>query len=76
MASSVSQAKSHMTHYRRATVNGRKVFYREAGDPSSPTIVLLHGLPTSGQMSRELIPALAETLETNSKASWLQETLL
>jgi pimeloyl-ACP methyl ester carboxylesterase len=59
MASSTPQANSHLTHYRTATVNGRKVFYREAGDPSSPTIVLLHGLPTSSQMFRELIPSLA-----------------
>ena len=60
MAPSTPQAKSQLTHYRTATVNGRKVFYREAGDPSSPTIVLLHGLPTSSQMFRELIPALAD----------------
>ena len=60
MAHSTPQAKSQLTHYRTATVNGRKVFYREAGDPSSPTIVLLHGLPTSSQMFRELIPALAD----------------
>jgi pimeloyl-ACP methyl ester carboxylesterase len=50
-----------LTHYRTASVNGRKVFYREAGDPAAPTIVLLHGLPTSSQMFRELIPALADT---------------
>jgi hypothetical protein len=60
MARSTPQAKSQLTHYRTATVNGRKVFYREAGDPSFPTIVLLHGLPTSSQMFRELIPALAD----------------
>ena len=58
--SPILQADSQLTHYRTATVNGRKVFYREAGDPSSPTIVLLHGLPTSSQMFRELIPALAD----------------
>lgn len=50
----------HLTHYRTAVVNGRKVFYREAGDAASPTIVLLHGLPTSSQMFRELIPALSD----------------
>ncbi len=59
MTSSTPQPKSHPTYYRTATVNSRKVFYREAGDPASPTIVLLHGLPTSSQMFRELIPALA-----------------
>ncbi|QPF81723.1 alpha/beta fold hydrolase [Bradyrhizobium genosp. L] len=48
------------TSYRTAAVNGRNVFYREAGDPSAPTILLLHGLPTSSQMFRDLMPALAE----------------
>lgn len=48
------------TFHRTADVNGRKVFYREAGDPSLPTILLLHGLPTSSQMFRDLIPALAD----------------
>ena len=48
------------THHRTATVDGRKIFYREAGDPASPTIVLLHGFPSSSLMFRELIPALAD----------------
>ena len=47
------------TTYHFATVNGRKVFYREAGDPNSPTILLLHGFPTSSFMFRDLIPRLA-----------------
>ena len=38
---------------------GIKIFYREAGDPSKPTILLLHGFPTSSLMYRELIPLLA-----------------
>ncbi|MFZ2450989.1 MAG: alpha/beta hydrolase [Methylovulum miyakonense] len=48
------------TYYRYANVKGLKVFYREAGDPKNPTIVLLHGFPTSSHMYRELIPALAD----------------
>ena len=48
------------TYHRTATVNGRKIFYREAGDPAAPTILLLHGLPTSSQMFRDLMPALAD----------------
>ncbi len=48
------------TYYRTANVNGRKVFYREAGDPAAQTILLLHGLPTSSQMFRDLMPALAD----------------
>ncbi|QPF89563.1 alpha/beta fold hydrolase [Bradyrhizobium commune] len=51
---------THQTYHRTATVNGRKVFYREAGDPAAQTILLLHGLPTSSQMFRELMPALAD----------------
>jgi len=48
------------TYHRTATVNGRKIFYREAGNPTAPTILLLHGLPTSSQMFRDLMPALAD----------------
>ncbi|USX11262.1 alpha/beta fold hydrolase [Paraburkholderia fungorum] len=51
---------NNRTFHRTATVNGRKVFYREAGDPTLPTIVLLHGLPSSSQMFRDLMPALAD----------------
>lgn len=42
------------------TVAGQQVFYREAGDRSRPTLVLLHGFPTSSHMFRNLIPALAD----------------
>lgn len=47
-------------HYRTTTVDGLEVFYREAGDPQAPTVVLLHGFPTSSHMFRGLIPALAD----------------
>jgi len=46
--------------YRTAPVDGLKVFYREAGDPNAPTVLLLHGFPTSSHMFRDLIPALAD----------------
>jgi pimeloyl-ACP methyl ester carboxylesterase len=46
-------------HYRTQAVNGLKVFYREAGERSAPTILLLHGFPTSSHMFRDLIPVLA-----------------
>ncbi|MBC9033695.1 alpha/beta hydrolase [Sphingomonas sp. JC676] len=46
--------------YRTANVDGHEVFYREAGDPANPTILLLHGFPTSSHMFRELIPLLAD----------------
>jgi pimeloyl-ACP methyl ester carboxylesterase len=46
-------------HHRYATVNGRRLFYREAGPPGAPDVVLLHGFPTSSFMFRHLIPLLA-----------------
>jgi pimeloyl-ACP methyl ester carboxylesterase len=46
-------------HYRTVVVQGLEIFYREAGDPKSPTILLLHGFPTSSHMFRDLIPRLA-----------------
>ena len=50
-----------MIRYKEAVVDGTKVFYREAGPDSSPTILLLHGFPTSSHMFRNLIPSLAES---------------
>ncbi len=47
------------TQYRYATVQGVQLFYREAGNPAAPTIVLLHGFPSSSHMYRDLIPLLA-----------------
>jgi pimeloyl-ACP methyl ester carboxylesterase len=46
--------------YRTASVDGLKLFYREAGDPKTPAVLLLHGFPTSSHMYRNLIPALAD----------------
>lgn len=46
-------------HHRYATVDGHRLFYREAGDHDAPAIVLLHGFPTSSHMFRHLIPRLA-----------------
>ena len=47
-------------HHRYATVEGQRLFYREAGPDNAPVIVLLHGFPASSFMFRDLIPALAE----------------
>ena len=49
-----------MTTFQHATVDGFKIFYREAGSKASPTIVLLHGFPSSSHMFRDLIPQLAD----------------
>jgi pimeloyl-ACP methyl ester carboxylesterase len=51
-----------MTTYHHATVRGLKLFYREAGSKDSPTLVLLHGFPSSSHMFRDLIPQLADKL--------------
>lgn len=45
--------------YRSVVVKGVKIFYREAGAPNAPTLVLLHGFPSSSHMFRDLIPMLA-----------------
>lgn len=47
-----------MPTFQYATVRGLKMFYREAGAKESPTIVLLHGFPSSSHMFRDLIPQL------------------
>ena len=49
-----------MTKYQTIQVNGLNLFYREAGNATSPTILLLHGFPTSSHMFRNLIPKLAD----------------
>ena len=49
-----------MTTYNYATVHGQKMFYREAGKEDAPTIVLLHGFPSSSHMFRDLIPKLSD----------------
>ena len=48
-----------LTRYRTQEVHGLKIFYREAGASDAPTILLLHGFPTSSHMFRDLIPLLA-----------------
>jgi len=47
-------------HYRYAAVDGRRLFYRYAGPPGAPVVVLLHGFPASSFMFRDLIPVLAD----------------
>src|SRR5438552_17472564 len=46
--------------YRTLCVDGLKMFYREAGPPDAPTVLLLHGFPSSSHMFRNLIPMLAD----------------
>ncbi len=51
---------SSTTTYRFATVDGLKIFYREAGREDAPTILMLHGYPSSSRMFATLIPLLAD----------------
>src|SRR5271168_3238113 len=49
-----------LTSIRKIEADGVQVFYRAAGDPSAPVVLLLHGFPSSSFMFRELIPLLAD----------------
>jgi dipeptidyl aminopeptidase/acylaminoacyl peptidase len=49
-----------VVYHRTQTVDGIKIFYREAGPKDAPVVLLLHGFPTSSHMFRNLIPALAD----------------
>lgn len=53
-------AADPQVHHRFEQVGDVKVFYREAGDPKSPTVLLLHGYAASSFMYRNLIPKLAD----------------
>ena len=54
------QAAMPVVHYRTVKIDGVDIFYREAGPAGAPTVLLLHGFPTSSHMFRNLIPALAD----------------
>ena len=45
--------------YRTLNLEGLEIFYREAGPRDAPTVLLLHGFPSSSHMFRNLIPMLA-----------------
>jgi pimeloyl-ACP methyl ester carboxylesterase len=51
---------SHPTAYRTVDVDGLPIFYREAGDPGAPVILLLHGLPSSSRMYQPLLDRLSD----------------
>jgi pimeloyl-ACP methyl ester carboxylesterase len=60
MSPVLSQFVVPVTSVHKVEADGVKVFYRAAGDPSAPVLLLLHGFPTSSFMFRELIPRLAD----------------
>src|SRR5271154_5737635 len=53
------ESTSATTTYHRVMVDGVGIFYREAGPKDAPTIVLLHGFPSSSREFDSLIPLLA-----------------
>jgi pimeloyl-ACP methyl ester carboxylesterase len=55
----MNRSANHPTYHRTVEIDGLEIFYREAGDPKTPTILLLHGFPTSSHMFRNLIPQLS-----------------
>ena len=54
----VSNTITPTVFYRTLTVQGLEIFYREAGPRDAPTVLLLHGFPSSSHMFRNLIPML------------------
>ncbi|MBX7164871.1 MAG: alpha/beta hydrolase [Pirellulales bacterium] len=60
LASSAFAAAPADVRYRTVQIDGLDIFYREAGPRDAPTVLLLHGFPTSSHMFRELIPQLAK----------------
>jgi len=51
---------SSRTHYRSIRIADMDIFYREAGEPGKPVILLLHGFPSSSHMFRDLICSLSQ----------------
>lgn len=58
-AMAANPAKDNV-QFKSAEIDGLNIAYREAGNPDNPTVLLLHGFPTSSHMFRNLIPELAE----------------
>ncbi|MFL6710417.1 MAG: alpha/beta fold hydrolase [Massilia sp.] len=58
-APSHSASRIEQVHYHTVQIQGVEVFYREAGSPQAPTVLLLHGFGASSYMFRELMPKLA-----------------
>jgi pimeloyl-ACP methyl ester carboxylesterase len=56
----VTKSVTPTVFYRTLNVEGLEIFYRETGSPDAPTVLLLHGFPSSSHMFRNLIPMLAD----------------
>jgi pimeloyl-ACP methyl ester carboxylesterase len=59
-SAAAEQAISQHTSYRTVAVDGRNIFYREAGPKDAPTLLLLHGFPSSSRMFEPLLSRLAD----------------
>ena len=59
-ATADSTGTSNQVHYKTIDIDGVEIFYREAGSPDAPSLLLLHGFPTSSHMFRNLIEDLKE----------------
>jgi pimeloyl-ACP methyl ester carboxylesterase len=57
---SAADSSTPTVFYRTLNVEGLEIFYREAGLPDAPAVLLLHGFPSSSHMFRNLIPMLAD----------------
>jgi len=60
MSATLSTSTRATTTYHTVTVEGVRVFYREAGPKDAPTLLLLHGFPSSSRMFDSLMPLLAD----------------
>ncbi len=54
------RTKTYTIKYKKQEVNGVNIFYREAGNPNNPAVVLLHGFPTSSHQYQKVLAALAD----------------
>ncbi|MDA7922256.1 alpha/beta fold hydrolase [Verrucomicrobiales bacterium] len=60
VSSGQNSHRDETIHYRTVEIEGQQIFYREAGPENAPTVLLLHGFPTSSHMYCNLIPDLAK----------------
>ena len=64
LAQSKESTLSQSTMYRTVKVDGLSIFYREAGPKDAPTLLLLHGLPSSSRMFEPLLTRLCRRNST------------
>ena len=70
------QRERFMTNYQHSIVRGLKMFYREAGAKESPTIVLLHGFPSSSHMFRDFSAVVLVARSGDALTEWVRDFVL